>query len=231
VGRDQQPVTSEHDAALWFTDRIVNTLRERRFTGLQSVATPLPPVLGAGEVVLADGGFELMTFRPVGNGGYMHRSTAVLPLGRGVTGLAVGALVAQSVGNRRRRTAAERDAAPRWVVDDRGGLWVSTHGFYLQTARGLFPWPWHSIQAAELTGPGQVHVQGTSESGPVSWIVGSRWAELLFVLWAMVRHPQHPQFTTGTWAPHRRPTIPSEPPELVKHRESQRRGAGATGWS
>lgn len=156
---------TERDMALWFTERIVETLRARRFDELQPVARPFPPALGAGEVMLAEGPFELSTFRPVGDGSYVQRSTAVLPIGRGGLGLAAGVLVAQGVANRRRRAAAAAAATPRWVVDDGGTLWVATHGFYLQTARGLYPWPWQSIAAAELVGPGQVHLQGTSEVG------------------------------------------------------------------
>lgn len=205
-GMDQRRLTAgstERDVALWFTERIVETLRARRFDELQPVATPFRTALGAGEVMLAEGPFELSTFRPVGDGSYVQRSTAVLPIGRRALGLAAGALVANGMANRRRRAAAAAAATPRWVVDDGGTLWVATHGFYLQTARGLYPWPWQSIAAAELVGPGQTHLQGTSDSGQVSWIIGSRWAELLFALWAMVRHPAHPQFVTRTWATHR----------------------------
>ncbi len=203
----QQPgAPTEHNVALWFTECIVETLRARRFDELQPVASPFPPALGAGEVMLAEGPFELSTFRAVGDGSYVQRSAAVLPIGGGGLGLAAGALVAQGVVNRRRRAAAAAAATPRWVVDDGGMLWVATHGFYLQTARGLYPWPWQSIASAELFGPGQVHLHGTSDGGQISWIIGSKWAELLFALWAMVRHPCHPQFVTGTWAPRRSET-------------------------
>jgi hypothetical protein len=37
--------------------------------------------------------------------------------------------------------------------------------------------------------------------GPISWILESHWAELAFVLWAIVRNPQHPQIIDGSWLP------------------------------
>ena len=32
-------------------------------------------------------------------------------------------------------------------------------------------------------------------------MIRSDWAELLFVLWALVRHPRHPQLGNGGWQP------------------------------
>jgi hypothetical protein len=87
------------------------------------------------------------------------------------------------------------------VPEDQGLLWVSTAGFYLQTDAGLFPWAWVAVRSIVLTGPGAAHVQGTSQSGEVSWLLQSDWAELVFVLWAMAVHPNHPSLPNGGWLP------------------------------
>ena len=33
------------------------------------------------------------------------------------------------------------------------------------------------------------------------WAIASDWAELVFVLWALARHPRHPQLINGEWLP------------------------------
>jgi hypothetical protein len=80
-------------------------------------------------------------------------------------------------------------------------MWVSTAGFYLQTVNGLFPWAWQHIQSAQLLAPATLHLQGQSDTGSVSWLIVSDWAELAFVLWALQMHPQHPMLTQMTWVP------------------------------
>ena len=87
------------------------------------------------------------------------------------------------------------------MVDQQGTLWVSTHGFYLHTVNGLFPWPYDAIRSAMLVGPGSVHVQGSGDQGPTSWVLDLVWAELLLLMWARRRHPSHPQALGGAWIP------------------------------
>jgi hypothetical protein len=80
-------------------------------------------------------------------------------------------------------------------------MFVSTHGFYLRSAGGLYPWSWGAVMAAELVAPATVQVHGEAQTGPVSWLLRSVWAELLFVLWALAVHPHHPQLASGAWMP------------------------------
>jgi hypothetical protein len=115
--------------------------------------------------------------------------------------LTAGFAVAQAAGNASRRNRAAQDAVPRWLLSDRGLMWVSTAGFYLQTVNGLFPWAWQHIQSAQLLAPATLHLQGQSDTGSVSWLIVSDWAELAFVLWALQMHPQHPMLTQMTWVP------------------------------
>lgn len=199
---------SQHDTAVWHACDIASALLMARIHERTVIATPFRPHLGsqesplAGEErVLALGGFELLTHRAVGDGSYVHDGGFFLAAGRGGLGLSAGVLAGRAIGNSRRRARAAADTVPRWVPDDGGTLWASTHGFYLQTPRGLFGWPWAPIVSAQLVGPGALHVQGHSVGGPVSWVLRSDWAELVFVLWAMHVHPGHPQLVNGGWLP------------------------------
>ncbi|PFG34061.1 hypothetical protein [Sanguibacter antarcticus] len=195
----QSQVWSHHDAAILNTRDIV----DRSLNGTLDMR-PLSPVtfrtaFGSDEKMLAVGGFQRCSFRPVGDGSYSQSSGMFLATGRGA--LAATALFAgaQAIGNSSRRAAARADATARWAVDDAGSLFVSTHGFYMQSRTGFFPWPWEPVSSMELVGPRTVHLQGQGIDGTVSWLLRSDWAELLLVQWALHEHPSHPQL--GRWIP------------------------------
>ncbi len=192
---------SEHDSAIWHTREIAGEVAAGQALARHISATPFPAGLGAGEAVVARARFELRTFRPVGDGGYRHDGGWLLATGRGGLALSAGAALWRSSENRRRREQALSDTVPRWVLDQQGTLWVSTHGFYLQTVGGLFPWPFEAVDSVMLVGPGSLHVQGAGSHGPTSWLLDLVWAELLLLLWARRRHPAHPQVAQGAWIP------------------------------
>lgn len=192
---------SQHDTAVWTTCEIASALLANDPDRLPSLAAAFPPHLAGSELLLASGGFALMTHRAIGDGTYVRADGSTVATGRAGVVLTVGAAAARAAGNRRRRAQAQADAVPRWVLDDQGSLWVSTAGFYLETVQGLFPWGWDAIRSCRLVAPGSVHLQGEGDNGPVSWILRSDWAELVFVLWAMARHPNHPDLSGGRWLP------------------------------
>ncbi|WP_298458746.1 hypothetical protein [uncultured Cellulomonas sp.] len=202
---DDGPQYSDHDAAIWHTRAMLQSLADGRPETLPHVPTTFPPGLGAvdgGERVLARGPFQLLTFRPIGDGTVQSGGRGFFfAAGRG--GLAATAAVAgyRALADRNRRQAAAEDAVPRWVVDAAGTAFVSTHGVYLDTGHALLPWAWPHVDSMELAAPGAVHLRGRSEQGPVSWIIRSDWAELAFVLWCLARHPAHPQLASGGWIP------------------------------
>ncbi|MGB7799086.1 MAG: hypothetical protein WBL53_22940 [Pseudonocardiaceae bacterium] len=80
------------------------------------------------------------------------------------------------------------------------GLYLSHRGFYLHTDRVL-TWGWDDITTATMAKPGAVQIRGNSVHGPVAWALCSDWAELLFITWALTRHPRHPQLLNGQWLP------------------------------
>ncbi|MBB2923746.1 hypothetical protein [Cellulomonas cellasea] len=200
-GRSDDAPYSRHDAAIWYTHRIVAAAEAGDVEALPRIATPFPPRHAVDEVVVASGRVDVMTWRALGNGSYVHNGGFFFATG--AAGLAATALFAgaQAVGNSARRSQAAAAATPRWVHDWSAQLSVSTHGFYFENATGLLPWGFADVDAMELVGPGAVSMRGSSTTGPISWILLTDWAELLLVFWALVRHRQHPQYVSGSWVP------------------------------
>ena len=193
---------SQHDSALWHTVDILAAWLTGSIQQRPQVLTPFALAGGENEQVLVEGGYELYEYVALGDGSYAHSTTLVGGSGFLGLALAAGTLAGSAMGNARRRAEAQRNAAERWHPTDRGQLFVSTHGFYLSNQYGLRPWTWAGIDAATVVGPTGVHVQGRGWGGtPISWIVRADWAELLFVMWALARHRQHPQLLTGGWLP------------------------------
>jgi hypothetical protein len=192
---------TEGDSAIWHTLDIVAATLTGRVVERPPILTPFPPSLGQHEKILVQGAVTLHECIAAGDGSYVHSTTFVG--GSGVLGaaLAVGSLAGSAAGNSRRRAAAAADATLKWRPVDGGGLSVSTHGFYLETRQGLYPWSWDAISSSSVVGRGRVHIQGYGTAGAMSWILETQWAELIFNLWALTRHRQHPQLVGGGWLP------------------------------
>ncbi|TRW42958.1 hypothetical protein [Georgenia yuyongxinii] len=216
----EQPGWSERDRALWDTCEMVAA----RVRGLPvhppvPVGSPVRPVAD-GETLLAAGPVTRYVVQ-AGDGSY-RRSSGFF-FATGAVGLAATAAVAagQVLGNSRRKKAAGRDAAPRWVPAGTGLLTVSTHGFYISAPGGLAPWSYAAVGSCEVGRPGLVDLSGQSTAGPVRWLLESDWAELLFAMWALAAHPTHPQLATGAWLP----------PGWLEHAARLRGGAAAAAVS
>lgn len=189
-----------HDDVLLYTCGVLDTIRSQRWEALADLTTHFPRKI-EGERILLDRAYHFYTWGSPGDGSYLHDSSTFLATGRGAVPLMLGHAVGRAVGNSGRRAAAAAAAVPRWMVTETGHLFVSTHGFYLQSPNGLLHWTWDSIDGASVPAPGMFEMQGQSASGPVNWRLGTHAAELLFVLWSLVRHPEHPQFVSQTWLP------------------------------
>ena len=190
------------DAALWKTAELAAAVFKNKLNAQPTV--PVPFALrfgGADEGIYAHGAFRLLEFRANGDGSYTHKSSFVAATGRGAIPLMVGFAATQAIGNASRRSRAAGLAQQRWQPIDQGTVAVSNYGFYMHTPMTVNPWQWGSISLAELTGPGQLRIQGQSDRGPINWILESDWAELIFVFWASVCNPTSPQFVTRTWLP------------------------------
>ena len=186
------------DTALWTTCRIVTDIRSGRVPD-ERVPTYFP--LRDGEVPFAGGIVSVDEFRAAGDGSYS--TSNAFAFGTGTLGLALAAttLAVNSSNNNARRAQAEADAQVTWRPQVRGQIVVTDQGFYLVDQFGVFPWDWNSIDMMQLAAFGCVIVSGRSTRGPLTWRVVTDWAELVFVLWATNRHPQHPQLVDGSWMP------------------------------
>lgn len=195
------PSLSGHDAAIWHTVDIVQRCQRGGVHDRPTIAPTFVPHLGSGELLFAQGTFELADYRAAGDGSYAHNGGFFLA--GGAVGLAAtGAFAAgRAIGNSRRRAQAASDAIQCWRPLSAGTIWVGTHGFYLHDSGGLLSWSFGSVTGMELVGPGAATLSGNSDRGPIYWILQSEWVELAFALWALAVYPQHPQFTSFTWIP------------------------------
>jgi hypothetical protein len=197
----QSSAWSRHDAAVLVTVEIVAALVAGDRGRLRPVAADFPVHLSPDEALLAVGGVDVLSFRSAGDGTYAHQRPVVFTVGRPGTAAALTGAAVSAAGNRVRRRRAAADMQARWLLDDRGWIWVSSAGFYLRTPSGLFPWPWGAVRAVSLLEPGAVRLDGTGESSSVSWVLRTDWAELVLLLWTLARHPSHPQLQDGSWMP------------------------------
>ena len=186
------------DSALWQTCKLVSEINERRVPELR---TPTMFPLQANEIAFATGPASVESFYAPGDGLYNTSSTVFA--GTGKFGLAMGAasLAGSAIGNASRRARAISDATPMWRPIFQGSVVVSNMGFYLLDAAHKLDWDWESIDLMQVVGFTAVELQGQSTQGPIRWRITSDWAELIFVLWAMARHPQHPQLLDQSWVP------------------------------
>lgn len=195
----------------------------RKPQALPEVLAPFPPSTGD-DRFWASGGFELLACRAVGDGSYMRNDGfffATGPLGLVLT---AASAAGRAVGNSSRRQAAAANAVPRWIEIDRGSAYLAPSGFAMHTPYALLSWPYSSLTSAQMVGPRSVHFQGTSTSGPISWILLCDWAELLFITWALTFHPRHPQLLNGGWLP------PGWLERCTEHRYSTRLGSQQIGF-
>lgn len=194
------PQLSPHDVAIWQT-WYINELFDAGRLEEWPAAPQHFPLQQSGERVLAQGGFVLSNYQPIGDGSYVQSNGMFFAYGRHAAAFTIGAVAGHAIGNSRRRRQAERDAIPRWVQIGQGQIWATQFGFYCQEAASFYSWNHWAVNSMHLVGPGHLNLQGDSSDGPINWILSSDWAELIFTMWARHRHPQHPQFTTPGWIP------------------------------
>lgn len=103
-------------------------------TSAGEVTAPFPPTLGEELPLWGAGSFTVYEWRAPGDGSWQPNQTIAFGTGAVGAGLMIGSLLGGVIGNSR---AAEAAAIPRWMVIERGGLYLSHRGFYLHTERVL----------------------------------------------------------------------------------------------
>lgn len=195
----QQSGWTHRDDVLLYTCHLAGLMSSGAdLSEMHEVLAPFPPA--AEERLLAAGSFTLSDWRALGDGSWEVSTPFVFGTGALGVGLVAGSLVGGAVARSRARREAAAAAVPRWVPIEHGMLYVSRYSFYLHTPRVL-RWQWAHINAANMVGSGAIHFSGDSKNGPISWLLTSDWAELVFVTWALQQHPRHPQLLTGGWLP------------------------------
>jgi hypothetical protein len=164
------------------------------------VPAPFAPALGEELPLWGAGPFALYEWRAPGDGSWQSDRMMIFGTGAVGAGLMIGSLIGGAIADSRARHAAEAAAIPRWMSIEHGELYLSHRGFYLHTPRVLV-WGWDSVTAATIIEPAAVRISGHSVHGQVCWLLRSDWAELLFVTWALTRHPGHPQLVNNQWLP------------------------------
>lgn len=186
------------DERLWTTAEIGTRIAQRSLQNQPGITTSFQTtILGGGEAVYAHAPMRLLEYSGLGDGSYgppIYRPT--LPGQPAMSGVATGIAMYNI-----ERARAEALAEPRWHQIDIGGVFVGRRGFYLQTPYSLHSWAWGSVSSADLVGPGQVQLRGTSTKGPILWILQSDVAEMLFLLWASTNAPRHRQLESVAWLP------------------------------
>lgn len=197
------PPWDSHDYALWFTCELVATLVDGApdRTDLPQLLTPFPMQLSDDERAIAGCSFRRLVWGATGDGTYTHNSGFFFATGAIGLALTAGAAAGRAARNSARKRQAAAGLEPRWLETDAGALYVTTHGFYMQDQEGLFAWGWDSITSAQVAN-GLVELSGESTSGPTTFALAADYAELVFVLWALARHPSHPQLLEGSWLPY-----------------------------
>jgi hypothetical protein len=193
---DSDKWTVRDDMLVWSCRVAADVQAGRPREQLPRLSAPFPPVFDADEQVVAIGPFQLSDYRALGDGSWSVPGYVAV----GSPGFMVGTVVGHLLVKRRARAEAAAAAVPRWVPIGHGTLFVTLHGWHMYTPT-LLSWSWAGMTAAAMVGPGAMHLSGDSDHGPVSWVLHSDWAELVFALWALVRCPQHPQLITGEWLP------------------------------
>ena len=187
------------DSALWATTHIVSDILHSRVPEYR-VDTLFP--LGPNEIAMAAGAVFADAYRSAGDGSYVQSSGIAFGTGRLGVAMVAGSLIGNAAANSKRRREAEANATATWRPEFSGSIYVTNAGFTLQTAAGLFPWGWQSIDLMQVIDFNRVVLQGRSSQGSITWRLTSEWSELVFVLWALSQHPQHPQLRDGSWLPH-----------------------------
>jgi hypothetical protein len=203
--RSPDPAWTARDDVLRYTCMLADELAvglSRPVASAAQVAAPFPTTLGEQQPLWASGSYTLHAWRAPGDGSWQANRTLAFGTGALGGGLVLGMLVGEMIGNSRARRAAEAAAIPRWMQIGHGTLYLGHRGFYRYTPQLLAPCEWADITAATMTGAGAVRISGNSTDGPPgTWLLCSVWAELLFVTWALTRHPRHPQLIDGQWLP------------------------------
>lgn len=202
---DSAPALSNGDIAILHTLQLQKKLDSGRQLApdeMQLVPRhmlrPIRPSIDPGaEHMVASGPCRIIIWDAPGDGSYNSVGVPMLFTGTAnSTGIAygVGAAAGSMAVNLMGKRRAQQDSQQRWMdYIPHGTATVSTHGFYVESQEhGLLTWSWGLFDSVEWIGPNAVEMLMQLEEGTVRLRFLSDWAELAFISWVEVCHPQHP---------------------------------------
>ena len=164
----------------------------------ESVDAFRPLVLGDGERALAVGGYQGGRWGAEGDGSYIQTKVVYARY----FDFSLTAEMINVAANAFRQAAAEKAATPHWIWDAPASVVVTNLGVYFELAGGdWLELAWESFSEARILAPGALELIVAVDGNQVSRMVASHNAELMFLAWAAVVSPDHPQFTDDSWLP------------------------------
>lgn len=147
------------------------------------------------------GPVSLYELRADGDGTYEYNSGIAIGSGVGGAMLFFGSIAASAASKNRAKNRAVADSRLAFRHNFDADVFVTDAGFMLASMNGIVGWHHDAIDSMLMVGPGQVTMQGQSDEGPIVWQLNTPWAELLFAMWAVVRHPENRLLQDGGWFP------------------------------
>lgn len=193
--QDQAPWLPQDDALL-LSCHLITDIRAGRVPPQRA---PTIFVLPSGVVAFTYGPCRVFELRAAGDGSY--QTSGSFAFGTGTLGLALvaGSMIGNAAANSRARSQAQANAQVVFRHQFDANLYVTNNGFIFHNQTGVHTWTSSDVTAMQVLEPNSVIMQGQSDRGPLNWRINSPYAELIFVLWAIDRHPQHPQLLDGSW--------------------------------
>lgn len=187
---------TKQDQAILVSCQIIGDICRGRVPPMRAQTMfALPP----DAVAFVSGPARIFELRAAGDGSYTTNGSFVFGTGRLGMAMMAGSLIGNAVANSRARSQAMADAQVAFRFQFEAGMYVANTGFIFHGAEGVFTWLYGDVHAMQLIEPNTVLMQGASGRGTVTWKMVSPYAELILVLWALERHPQHPQLCDGSW--------------------------------
>lgn len=187
---------SPQDQAMYLTCLIIDDIIHRRVPAIRAQTMF---AMKPGSAAFVSGPTRVDELRAAGDGSYSRSGGFVFGTGTLGMALVAGSLIGNAVSNNRARNQAMANAQVTFRHQFDGTLFACNDGWIFHTAQGVYNWDFGSVGAMQVIAPNTVLMQGQSDRGPLTWRIISPYAELIFVLWALERHPQHPQLVDGSW--------------------------------
>ncbi|MEZ5321944.1 MAG: hypothetical protein R2698_07725 [Microthrixaceae bacterium] len=192
-----QDTWSEDDTVLLYTCKTIDALR---FGGDLPPLIPVPFRLQSGtngvlDEVYLQGAFQTLIFKPYREPDRSGRSLFTKFLYYTTPAWILGEKL---------KDLLKKASYDGWAPAMGGQLFYSNYGAYLLQQGDRIPSfiSWNAIQAAHLEDQGVLEITTVGAAGQETHFrVITDWAELMFLTWACLYMPHHPQLTTLGWIP------------------------------